>query len=314
MNADDQFAFIEPIAIDAARFGTYTDLNEPEFGVGADPALWNAATAYASGYRATRSTTHRIYQRIIAGTTATEPESDPVNWLDAGPTNKWAMWDQANSSQTQKEDGYSYHVFLGASDVADTLVFDNVDADVIRVTAFTDGFSTVVYDKTIILKTHDVDNWYDYFFSDFVYAKTAVFSGLPPLTGMILEVTVSKTGSVAKVGTCVPGRARRIGNTHFGASVGLVDYSVKSTDSFGKTTLIERPYSKRMNIAVEIRSDAVDGVINALSPYRAKPIMYLGAGGRYASMVMLGFFRSLDVVIPGPVYSQCNLEIEGLIT
>jgi hypothetical protein len=311
MNEEEKFAFIEPITIDDTKFG-FTDLNEPEFGVGADPALWNAATAYAAADRVTRSTTHRIYQRLIAGTTATAPESDLVNWVVVGPTNKWAMWDASNSSQTQKAENFSYHIFLGASDVADTVVFDNVDADVIRLIAFTDGFSTEVYDETIVLKTHNVDNWYDYFFSDFVYAKTAVFDGLPPLTGMIFSVTVFKSGSIAKVGTCVVGRSRRIGWTHFGASVGLVDFSVKSTDSFGNTTFVERPYSKRMNVAIEIRSDRVDEVVNALAPYRAKPVMYLGVGGRYASMVMLGKYQSFDVVIPGPVFSQCNLEIEGL--
>jgi hypothetical protein len=67
-----------------------------------------------------------------------------------------------------------------------------------------------------------------------------------------------------------------------------------------------------MNVAIEIRSDRVDEVVNALAPYRAKPVMYLGVGGRYASMVMLGKYQSFDVVIPGPVFSQCNLEIEGL--
>ncbi len=313
MSTEDLCAFVESITIDDAKFGaSLTDLDEPATGVNADPPLWNAATAYASGDRATRSTTHRIYQRIIAGTTATAPESDPTNWLEVGPTNKWAMWDEANSSQTQKADGFSYYVFLDASDVANIMVFDNVDADAIRVTAFKSDLSPLGYDETAVLKRHDVDNWYDYFFSDFVYQTAAVFFGLPPLTGIILAVTVTKIGSVAKVGTCVLGRARQIGGTHYGASVGIIDYSVKSTDSFGKTTLIERPEKKRMSISVEIRSDAVDKTRNMLAPYRAKPAMYLGAGGRYSSMIMLGFFQSLDVVIAGPVYSQCNLEIEGL--
>jgi len=313
MNGKQKFAFIEPVTIDDTKFGlSLTDLDEPAFGANADPALWDPATDYASGVRATRTTTHRIYQRIIAGTTATAPENDPVNWLVVGPTNRWAMWDQANSSQTQKENNFSFYVFLGSSDVADTIVFDNVDANVIRVTEFNSDLTPLGYDKSISLKTRPVDNWYDYFFSDFVYAKTAVFSGFPPLTGRIFAVTVTKLGGIAKVGTCVLGRARQIGWTELGASVGIIDFSVKSTDDFGNTTFIERPSSKRMSLSVAIPPDSVDDVINVLTPYRAKPVMYMAVGSKYASMVMLGKYQSLDVVIPGSIFSQCNLEIEGL--
>ena len=44
-----------------------------------DYAAWNAATAYNAGDRVIRTSVHRIYERVIAGTTATAPESDPVN-------------------------------------------------------------------------------------------------------------------------------------------------------------------------------------------------------------------------------------------
>ena len=44
-------------------------------------SAWNAATAYVLDDIVLRTTTERLYQRLVAGTTATAPESDTVNWL-----------------------------------------------------------------------------------------------------------------------------------------------------------------------------------------------------------------------------------------
>lgn len=73
----------------------------------AEPAagetLWNAGTAYDVGDVAIRTTTHRKYKRLIAGTTAESPETDPAdppNWLDIGATNRWAQFDNKIGTQT----------------------------------------------------------------------------------------------------------------------------------------------------------------------------------------------------------------------
>ena len=65
-----------------------------------DYAAWAAGTAYSVGNRVIRTSTHRIYERMVAGTTATAPELDSVNWIDIAPTNRWAMFDGEVSTQT----------------------------------------------------------------------------------------------------------------------------------------------------------------------------------------------------------------------
>ena len=60
-----------------------------------DHAAWVSGTTYAAGDRVIRTGTHRIYERLIPGAGTTPPESDSANWLDAAPTNRWAMFDGA---------------------------------------------------------------------------------------------------------------------------------------------------------------------------------------------------------------------------
>ena len=86
---------IKPITITS---GMLLSSSVPE----TDYAAWSAATAYALGAKVIRTSMHRIYQRLVSGTTATAPESDPVNWLDIGPTNRWAMFDGEISTSTTK--------------------------------------------------------------------------------------------------------------------------------------------------------------------------------------------------------------------
>lgn len=46
-----------------------------------DYTEWAAATAYTSGQYVIRASQHKVYRRVISGTTATVPESDAVNWI-----------------------------------------------------------------------------------------------------------------------------------------------------------------------------------------------------------------------------------------
>ena len=304
MTTENDFFMLRSVAITDAIL-TSSTVAEPAVTTDADPAAWNAATAYTAGDRAHRTSTHKIYQRVISGTTATAPESDTTNWVEAGPTNKWKMFDQANESQTTKAD--SIVVVLTPGQLADSITFENVDADSIRVQV-----AGTSYDETQELKSRVVSTWYEYFFKRFVYKTTALFTGLPLLLGNVITITITKTGSTVKVGSCVLGVAERIGITEAGASAGIIDYSRKSTDTFGNTTVVERAYSKRMNVRLLIDNVNVDEVQRLLAEYRATPVVWIGTGNLYGALIVYGYYRSFEIVIAYPNHSLVNIEIEGL--
>lgn len=274
-------------------------------------ALWNAATNYSIGAIVTRSAQHALYKRLTNGVTATAPESDPTNWIFYGPMNYWAMFDESNTTVSSNPDNFSFWVYMPSDKVADTVMFDNVDADNIRLTVF-NAADVVLYDVTISLGRRGAPDWWEYFFSPWVYARTAVFTNLPPLTGLKFAATVTKVGATPSAGTCVFGAAKSLGFAQYGATTGNVDYSKKEADDFGQVVLVKRAYSKRMNVQVELPNTKLDEVNDFLAQIRATPVVWLGAGNLYNSLVIYGFYRSFETVISYPQHSMCSLEIEGL--
>jgi hypothetical protein len=276
---------------------------------GNDPYLWSGIQTYTAGQQVCRTVAggiHNIYQKLTAsGSSSTPPENDTTNWVLVGPMNKWKMFDAANETQTQALDEINF--ILKPGTLADTLVFDNVDADSLRV--FIPGTS---YDTTIATKVRACSNWYQYFFEPFVQKKSAVFTGLPLVTTNQINVTARKATSAVKIGTCVLGLNRAIGTTEPGATVGIIDYSTKTTDQFGNTSITKRAYSKRMTVSVIVENADVDAVQDLLAQYRSTPVAWLGAGTLFNSMTIIGFYRSFDIVIAYPTQSRCSLEIEGL--
>lgn len=282
-----------------------SNVPEPATGADPDPAAWNGATAYTAGQQVTLLARHEIYQRLTNGTTATSPELDTTNWVLVGATNRWKLFDATYQSQTTNN--RAIQLVLNPGALVDILALDNLDADYVRV--FVEGTS---YDQTVQLKYRPCTNWFQYFFEPFIYKKSAVFSGLPLLTTNKINVLIYKAGSVAKAGYCIHGLSRALGYAEPGASVGIIDYSKKETDQFGQTTVVVRPYSKRMNISVIIQNTDLDSVQELLAEYRATPVVWLGASSLYSALIIYGYYRSFDTVIAYPTQSRCNLEIEGL--
>jgi hypothetical protein len=302
MSAND-FALIRPVAITAAMLTS--SVPEPATGDAPDPAAWNAATAYVIGDRVTRTTLHSIYQRAVAGTTATAPEADTINWVRVGATNKWRMFDAIVEAQSSQAD--SIVVTLTPGVLADRLALLNVQADTARLQV-----AGTSYDQTIDLRTRYVGDWYDYFFEPFVQTSDVVFSGMPLLTTNVITLTLTRTGSIARCGEAVLGLSKMIGRTNAGATPGIVDYSTKTTDSFGNTAIVKRAFSKRMSVQIVVTAGKVDEIQQLLADFRADPLVWVGLGNLYSSLIVYGFYRRFEIVISYPTHAICSLEIEGL--
>ena len=80
-----------------------------------DYAAWGSGTAYAVGARVILTSTHRRYE-ALAASTGVNPASDPTKWLDIGPTNRWAMFDQRVGTATTRAGSLQVVLAPGATD------------------------------------------------------------------------------------------------------------------------------------------------------------------------------------------------------
>lgn len=279
--------------------------------VGETFKVWDAATTYASGDTVIDLRTHHVYESQAAANLNFDPTAAvnrPAKWVDLGATNRWAMFDQVTSTASIAGDTLSFTVSLPS--LCDTLALMDMVAATVRVQIAVSG--STVYDQTFDLADNSmITDWRHWFFDPLSRKSDLILNDLPLALGAIATVTVSNPDTLVAVGSAVFGLATDLGATVYGATPGILDFSVKQTDDFGVTTLVERPFAKRCAFKVEIARDQVDSVQKFLTGIRATPAVFQGSNN-YASTWIFGFYKDFSLSIDYPTVSYLSLEIEGL--
>jgi hypothetical protein len=323
---------LQPIAITDA---VLTSSSVPE-----DDAIeWTAAGGYALGQRVIRRSTHRVWESLLERNVGHDPATTTGAWLDVGPTNRWAMFDQALGSVTTDE--APIVVTLRPGPAASGLAILDCNAATVRVqapgydrtvapsggsggalfldlslaagasvtvtlTPFGKAATRVVWDDGFAWD--DSVSWQD------TVAGTATVEppswadaeGVSDLTNW--QDSRGGDGTVF-VGTLLLGILRPLGITESSATSGITDYSRRETDEFGETMIVPRAWAKRMAGKALIRTDAVDQVVGRIAAVRAVPSLWLGDAG-VDSLIVYGFFKDFSVEV-GETLSKLTLSIEG---
>ena len=88
--------FLKPVTITTAMLISSTRAET-------DHSAWASGTTYAAADRCISTTTHRIYASVQGSNTNHNPTTDDGTWwIDVGPTNRWAMFDQTVGSITSQ--------------------------------------------------------------------------------------------------------------------------------------------------------------------------------------------------------------------
>lgn len=292
---------ITPTVITDALF---TSSTAPE----TDHAAYAAGTTYALGDRVIRTATHRIYESLQAGNIGHTPESSPTWWLDVAPTNRWAMFDSVVGTSTTLASPLTVVIHPGAVNAIALLELVGTSVTV-SMTSTAGGGS--VYSQTISLDASEVGDYYEYFFAPFIQRTSVVLTDLPPYADGI--ITVSLTGSTVSLGVLSVGLFDELGDAQYGATAGITDYSLKTTDAFGNTTLTQRSYAKRTTVKLVLGKGDVNRVHRALADLRATPCVWVTAeDAALDPLTVYGFFKDFQIEVAYPTASLCSLEIEGL--
>lgn len=294
---------IRPIKVDDAAL---IASNVPE----TDHPAWAAGTTYAKGARVISPVTHRRYESLIDGNTGKNPATDTTAWLNIGATNRWAAFDSTVGTSSSWP-GLIDVTVKGAGRVNAVALMD-MDATSVRVRV-TDAVDGVVYDRTMDLtSTSGINDWYAYYFEPILRRRDLVLLDLPPYSDATVRIEITNSSGNATVGVIVLGQSHTLGETRYGLSLGITDYSKKERDQFGEFRVVERPASKRARVPIRMRAGDVDRVVRLLTQYRAAPLVWV-ATVIYDASIVYGYYKDVDIVISGPKWVDCSLEIEGLI-
>ena len=275
-------------------------------------ANYSSVTTYALAARVTYS--GGIWESLQNTNLNHQPDTSPTWWVLVGPDNKHAALDSSVSTVSSNVGELILVVKPGAINSCGLV---DIDGTVVEfgMTDPSDGF---IFNQTVGLASADIYNWYDYFFvSPLLDLKRTqvIFYNLPEqYSDPIVSIKISNGTDPAKLALAAFGKMHELGNVQYGASAGIVDYSVKSTDEFGTTTLLQRNYSKRLSAKVILENRDINRVQRLLYSIRATPVVWIGVDDPTyeEAMILWGFYKDFTTEISYPSYALCSVEIEGL--
>ena len=312
---------IRPVEItDTVSPSRLTSSNVPE----TDHQEWGASATYAAGEKVmvTDAGVHARYEALRT-TTGEDPSletsttgSDPA-WLRLGSTNRWAMFGQVVQEVTEgsaatSDGGTGIEVVVDPGASFDAIAFFNLTGAGVRVQSL-DG-STVEYDQTFRLLTPLAEStWHAYLFEPYSIESKPGIVDLPLRTDNTLRVIISSSGSSAKCGAMVLGRAINIGDAEYGSSVETRDFSSKERDEFGFFRIVERGSADRASIIGKCEYSRTTFVKRLLDEVRTTPVVWEAGGGDILAFLLYGFYVEAVLRPVSPSLTELSLELEGLV-
>jgi len=283
----------------------------------ADHPAWAAATAYAVGARVIRTSTHRIYERLVAGTTPTAPESDPVNWLDVASTNRWAMFDLQRNSQTvvTATPTATITVSITPGQRVDSIALMGLDADSVTISMTSGG--QPVYSHTQALQLRRTGSWTQYFFGRFRYRKSVIKFDLPPYADGIITVSLSSARGAVKCGALVLGQAQFVGSTLVDPESDRLTFSSVDRDAFGNATLRKVGTAPKTTQTVFMPAALVPAVEELRADLDSTPAVWSGIDDQtdnsyFESLLILGIYRSWPIRMTGATHATATITLEEI--
>jgi hypothetical protein len=295
---------IRPVTIDDAVFQS-SDVPENDY------AAWAGGTTYAAADRVIVTTGyHNIYESAQGGNTGNDPTTDDGTWWTlVSSTNRWKMFNAIVQEQTVQ--ATEIDTVLRSPSVVNSVALLNVEATTIEITV-TDSVEGVVYDETFNMTSYSgIQDWYAYFFEPIVRETQLAVTDLPPYANADINIIITANAD-AKCGAVVIGQVADLGLSQHGASVSIVDYSVKNTDDEGRVTITEGAYADKMEVDVVLDTSQIGQVKKTLTSLRTTPSVWIAEDGN-SDLVIYGYYREFDIILANPTTSRCSLEIEGLV-
>lgn len=272
--------------------------------------IWSSATSYVVGAKVRYS--NRIWESLVGSNLNNQPDTSPTKWLLIGADNIHATFDGQISTSSSATTKLIYVLKVGS---IDSIALINMQAVTARVVVY-DPTAGIVARRIAGLSGMAVFDWYQYFFYDPLIVRTQIsFTDLPAYANSYITIELEgDVGDTVSVAEIIFGLVEDIGGTQYGATSGIVDYSIKQTDEFGNVTFVKRNFSKRLSAQVFVDNININRVQRFLYDIRATPVVWIGADdpNLEEAMVVYGFYKEFSVDIGYPSFSLCSLEIEGL--
>jgi len=269
--------------------------------------LWVPGT-YAKGAKV-RDAAHVAYESLVDANAA--PLTDKTKWLNLGATNRAAMFDDRNNTQTSNPE--EIIVVLSPRAIAQGLLLGNLDATVIGVSATVPNYGVAYSETSSLIVSRSKSSFFRWGFNRLKRRSLFLTLKLPIFFNGVVTVTIRRPGGVAKCGMCMIGPTVDPGPTLMGLSSEIKDYSTTLFNTDGSSETIPRGYRKLMSMDVSIDTDRVVEAEEQMIAWRQKNVVWVGAPSRLDTIIV-GRYSSFKKVIESFPRSKMALQIEGVLS
>lgn len=300
---------IPPVPLTATN--TTSTVPEPSAG----EVVWVSNQAYTKGAVVIRTQTHRRYEAISDVTSTVAPEADPIRWLDIGPTNKFAMFDNLRSMATTAAG--SMTITITPNRRIDSLALMGLQAQNVKVW-MTVGGSTVWGPFNRNMSGRNTTTWSQYFFGEFKYLPTLLFQDLPPYSAGTIHIEIT-TDPALKVACSevIVGSKTYLGAAQYDAVSDSLNFSKIERDEFGNSLLRQRRTVPKARVTTLVNKGNVNRIREARTDLNAVPALWSALDDNYEdpyfeSLFIYGIYKQFEIDISHPSMATVNLELEEM--
>jgi len=297
---------IKPIVVTDAMLTS--SIAEPDTG----ETEWAAGT-FTLGQRRIKSSTHRVYEVVADPSTTDDPEvgvlATPATWVDVGPTNKWAMFDQINGTSSIGED---ISVDVVPNQVITSVAGINIQgANTITVTADSPSLPDPVVRNIEMVDNSMIGDFFDYFFEEIIARTDFVVSDLPLYSDV--TITVDFDGTEVSVGTLILGKQLELGVTNYGSGLSSLNFGTVAESPYGYVKFTPGNKVKLVDFNVTIQTAKVNYVFNQLKALIDIPTVWFATGTLDDPTLVFGYHRDSRINIAYPSISDCTIQVRELV-
>ena len=268
---------------------------------------------------------NHIYRSIVPSSKGVDPSKNTGKWLLMGVDNAYAAIDLHSTTASYMDKGLDHIMYKFGVAGFDMLALGGVLGESVTIEQYN---ATNVKIKTDTHKTGYArtcaDTWYKYFYCKVPdHANLGVTRGVDIIQDPIMPdaayviVNVKKNSKdQASVASMVGGSGVDIGDTQFGVTGELIDYSDRITDDYGITELKHREAQEIMNCTIEIPSKHTQAVKREIRERLGHALMFIAdplADTNYEHLIMLGYIDRFNYSIPNGVITWGNLKIREVL-
>lgn len=281
--------------------------------IGTTYMVYDPTHTYALGDRVIDPVGHLVYESRINGANANQPLATGTAWLNIGPTNKWAAFDDLRNTQAEAPVDIVQEIQL--TDRANTIAVIGLDARTITIKQTVGGVEK--YSVTANLSKRKSRGWKAWYFGAFESRTSVQYYDLPPYRNSRITITVSKpfTGRRA-VGGIVVGNAVYIGDAQYEATSDHLNFSNVERDKFGNLVLDPERSVPKVDLQVWFDKSLTSQIMKLREQLNGRPAIWSGLDDFtldwFEPLFIFGIHKEFSLNLKGFDYGVITLQVEEM--